>query len=384
MEEGDLNYTHNEDIATGNATDQYFVRTEEALKHANENPNVVADITADQFKNNEWEVLAGVQNAMKTLAATSDKIKVWALPEGSLFDGGPVLRIKGPYQEFLRVETSILGFLSHASGIATNAYKAVQSGNQYPQLSVLSFGARHVNPKIAPMIERSALIGGVDGFSHTAAGELLDKEASGTMPHAIVLAMDSQEKAWQAFNEAAPEDVPRIVIADTFTDEVDEALRAANTLGQDLDGVRLDTTGSRRGKFKHIIKEVRWELDAIGRNDVDIFISGGLGPDDIDELGPYVDGVGVGSYISNADPVDFGLDIVVRNGNDTTKRGKLPGMKHVAYKNGGQVIKPADQPDSGRFELAVENGDVLIDYSVDRAHETLQNAKTAVNEVVTP
>lgn len=374
------NYTPDEAITSGDATDQYFVRTEEALQHANKNPEVVADVTADQFQNGDWEVLAGVQNAVKTLAETSDEIKVWTLPEGSLFDGGPVLRIKGPYLEFLRVETNILGFLSHTSGIATHAHRAVQAAKQYPDLSVLSFGARHVNPKIAPMVERSAIIGGVDGFSHTTAGNLLDLEASGTMPHALVLAMDNQEQAWRAFNEAAPDDVPRIVIADTFTDEVDEALRAAKELGKDLDGVRLDTTGSRRGDFKHIIKEVKWELDAIGRDDVDVFISGGLGPEDITELGRYVDGIGVGSYISNADPVDFGLDIVVREGEDTTKRGKLPGMKRVAYENGGQVIEPTNRADSGRFELAVENGDVLTDYTVNRARETLQNAVLAVNK----
>lgn len=361
-------------ILDGRATDAYFLRTEEAIRESGQNPEVVADVSADQFGDENYEVLAGVDDALELLANASDEIEVWTLPEGTLFDGGPVMRIRGTYLDFARYETSLLGFLSQASGIATNALRATQTATQFDdEPSVLSFGARHMHPTVAPVIERSALIGGVDGLSHVAAGEIIGEEASGTIPHALVLALDNQEEAWRAFNESASDDVPRIVIADTFTDEADEAIRAAKELGNDLDGVRLDTTGSRRGNFRHIIKETRWKLYEIGREDVDIFVSGGLGPDDIAELGDVVQGFGIGGYISNADPVDFSLDIVQRNGSPTTKRGKLPGLKTVFRENGQHVVESADRCDAGMFEKAVEDGEVIKEYSHTDAQNQAQN-----------
>lgn len=360
-----------EQILNGDATDAYFLRTEEALKYANENPIVVADISADQFGDNEYEVLAGVNDAVELLSEISNNIDVWTLPEGTLFDGGPVMRIRGPYLEFARYETSLLGFLSQASGIATNAFKTTKEADD--STSVLSFGARHMHPKIAAVIERSALIGGVDGFSHVAAGNQIGKEATGTMPHALVLAMDNQEKAWSAFNDAVDEDVPRILLTDTFTDEADESLRAAELLGDELDGVRLDTTGSRRGDFRHIIKEVRWKLDAEGHTDVGIFVSGGLGPEDVRNLGDVVDGFGIGGYISNADPVDFSLDIVELEGEPTTKRGKLPGIKSINQENGEHKIEPAENVDDGMFEKVIGNGVLLKEFFI-------ENAKNQVDE----
>ena len=315
-----------EAIRSGQATDAYFDRTESTLRAADRNPHVVAEVTADQFPDGEFELLAGLKDAAALLA--DRPLDVDAIPPGRLFDGGPILRIEGPYLEFARLETSLLGLLSHASGIATAALEARRAA---PDSSVLSFGARHVHPSIAGVVERSALIGGVDGFSHVAAGDLIGREASGTMPHALMLCFGAgnQEAAWRAFDEAVDESVPRIALCDTFSDEKDEVLRAVETLGDRLDGVRIDTTGSRRGDFRHIIRELRWELDARGHEDVDVFVSGGLGPSELRELRDLADGFGVGSYISNADPVDFALDIVAVDGEPIAKRGKLSGVKSV-------------------------------------------------------
>ena len=46
-------------IAEGRATDAYFLRTEEALEHADRNPHVVVEVTADQFPTGEFELFAG-------------------------------------------------------------------------------------------------------------------------------------------------------------------------------------------------------------------------------------------------------------------------------------------------------------------------------------
>jgi len=367
-------------IRDGRATDAYFDRTETALRRADRNPRVVAEVTADQFPDGEFEVVAGLKDAVALLAGRD--VDADAIPEGRLFDGGPVMRIEGPYLAFARLETSLLGFLSHASGIAT---AALDCRTAAPDAQVLSFGARHVHPSMAGVVERSALVGGLDGFSHVAAGELIGREASGTMPHALAICFGrgEQEAAWRAFDEAVDEAVPRIALCDTYSDEVDEVLRAVETLGDDLDGVRLDTTGSRRGDFRHIVREVQWELDARGHGDVDVYVSGGLGPADLRELRDVVDGFGVGGYVSNAEPVDFALDLVSVDGEPAAKRGKLSGAKD-AYRtaDGAHAVGLADRPGpddaESLMEPVIRDGDVVDDdpFDLDAAAErALEDAK---------
>lgn len=358
-----------EAIRSGRATDAYFERTIETLEHAGVNPHVVAEVTADQFPTGKFELFAGVKDAATLLEGVP--VDVDALPEGTLFDGGPVCRIEGRYLDFARYETALLGFLSHASGIATNALEARYAA---PDSLVVSFGTRHVHPSIAAVVERSALLAGLDGFSNVAAGDVIDREASGTMPHALMLCFGkgNQEDAWRAFDAAVDEDVPRVSLCDTYSDEVDESLRAATVLSDALDSVRLDTTGSRRGDFRHIVREVRWSLDARGHDDVGIFVSGGLTPESIRELRDVADGFGVGGYVSNADPIDFALDIVEVDGNATAKRGKLPGKKQVYRTDqGGHTVGLAEQADSTHgeplLEPLVRDGEIVRDFDLDVA-----------------
>ena len=339
-------------IRDGRATDAYFDRTTAALERAGRDPHVVAEVTADQFPDGEFELFAGLKDAVALLADRD--VDVHAIPEGRLFDGGPVMRIEGPYLSFARLETSLLGFLSHASAMATAALDCRVAA---PDSQLLSFGARHVHPSMTAAVERSALLAGFDGFSHVAAGDLIGREASGTMPHALAICFGrgNQEAAWRAFDEAADPDTPRIALCDTYTDEVDETLRAVETLGDRLDGIRLDTTGSRRGDFEHIVREVQWELDARGHDDVDVYVSGGLGPADLRELREYVDGFGVGGHVSNADPVDFALDLVAVDGEPAAKRGKLSGAKQ-AYRtaDGGHAVGLADREGPADAEPLLE------------------------------
>jgi nicotinate phosphoribosyltransferase len=202
------------------------------------------------------------------------------------------------------------------------------------------------------------------------------------MPHALVICFGrgKQEAAWEAFDEAVPEDVPRVALCDTYSDEKDEALRAARTLGDRLDSIRLDTTSSRRGDFRHILRETRWELDANGFEDVELFVSGGLGPADLRHLREYADGFGVGGYVSNADPVDFALDIVEVDGDPAAKRGKLSGAKEV-YRtpDGGHHVglRGRSGPEDGEPLLQpllrdgdrVAEFDLSLDAAIDRAGE---------------
>ncbi|MFB6090274.1 MAG: nicotinate phosphoribosyltransferase [Halobellus sp.] len=360
-------------IREGRATDAYFDRTEETLRHAGRNPRVTAEITADQFPDGDYELLSGVKDVAALLEGRD--VDVDAVPSGRLFDGGPVMRIEGDYLAFARLETSILGFLSHASGVATAALDVRRAA---PDSLVLSFGARHVHPSMTAMVERSALVAGLDGFSHVAAGDVIGEEAGGTMPHALVICFGrgNQEDAWTAFDEAVGEDVPRVALCDTYSDETDEALRAATALGDRLDSVRLDTTGSRRGDFRHIIEEVRWTLDAHDHEDVGIFVSGGLGPAELRELRDVADGFGVGGYVSNADPVDFALDIVEVDGEPAAKRGKLTGAKSV-YRtaDGGHHVGLRDRDGPADAEVLLQpllRGGEIVDgfeFGIDAAAE---------------
>jgi nicotinate phosphoribosyltransferase len=368
-----------EAIRSGRATDAYFQRTAAALDHADRNPRVVAEVTADQFPDGEFEVLAGLKDAAHLLAGRD--VDVDAMAEGLAFDGGPVMRIEGPYLAFAELETSLLGFLSHASGVATAAMECRVAA---PDSQLLSFGARHVHPSIAAMVERSALLADLDGFSHVAAGDVLDREASGTMPHALVICFGrgEQEAAWRAFDEVADPEVPRVALVDTYSDEVDETLRAVEAI-EDLDSVRLDTTGSRRGDFRHIVREVRHELGVRGHDDVGVFCSGGLGPEDLGHLRDVADGFGVGGYVSNADPVDFALDIVEVGGEPAAKRGKLSGTKQV-YRtaDGGHHVGLADRegPADGEplLEPLIRDGELVREFDLDAAAARAREDAAAV------
>jgi nicotinate phosphoribosyltransferase len=357
-----------EAIQSGDATDAYFDRTVEALEGADRNPEVLAEVTASQFPSGNWSLLAGLEDAARLLAGRA--IDVDAMREGQLFDGGPVMQIEGPYLEFCRLETALLGFLSHATGMATAALAARRAA---PDSTVLSFGSRHVHPSIAAMLERAALLAGLDGISNVAAGEVIGTEAGGTMPHALVISFgrNNQEAAWQAFDEAVAGDVPRIALCDTYSDEIDESLRAAAAV-EDLDGVRIDTTGSRRGDFGHILRELRWKLDQHGHGDLDIFASGGIDPATMCETRDVVDGFGVGSHISDADPLDFSLDIVEVEGEPAVKRGKLGGRKQV-YRTpeGGHEIAQAHESVDGEalLEPLVRDGELVREFDLDAATE---------------
>ncbi len=366
-------------ILSGRATDAYFDRTVAALEAADRDPEVVAEVTASQFPSGDHRLLAGVRETADLLASIDTPLSVDGLAPGRLFDGGPVMRIRGNYRAFARYETSLLGFLSHASGIATAALEARVAA---PETTVLSFGARHVHPSIAAVVERSALLAGLDGFSHVAAGDLIGREAGGTMPHALMLCFGpgNQEDAWRAFDEGAPEGTPRVALVDTFTDETDEARRAAEAI--DLDGVRIDTTSSRRGDLRHITREVRWKLDEAGHEDVELFVSGGLDPERLRELRDVADGFGVGSYVSNADPIDFALDIVEVDGEPTGKRGKLSGVKEVyRLPDGSHEVVPAeDSVPEGEplLEPLVQDGEVVADLGLDGAIERAREERVEV------
>lgn len=316
-----------DDIKKGRLTDIYFKRTEEILKATGKNPVVKAEIFLKGFPEGyRWGILAGIEETIKLLSDI-DKISIRCMPEGTVFkDFQPVMVIEGKYLDFGIYETAILGFLCQASGIATKAARCkLAAGDKL----IYSFGARRMHPAITPMVERSAFIGGADGVSTTLGAKLIDQEPVGTIPHALILIMGDTVEATRAFNQVIEPKIKRISLIDTFGDEKFEAIRVAEGLGEALFGIRLDTPASRRGNFKKILEEVRWELDIRGFENVKLVVSGGLDEEDIIKLRDIVYAFGVGTAISGAKVLDFSLDIVEIEGKKISKRGKMSGAKKV-------------------------------------------------------
>ncbi len=314
-----------EEILRGRVTDVYFERTRRILEAKGLDPHVTMEASARSLPRGDWGVFCGLHEALELLKGRP--VDVWALPEGTLFrPGEPVLRISGNYREFCVYETALLGFLCQASGIATQAARCVIAAQGRP---VVHFGARRVHPAIAPMVERAAFVGGCSGVSTLVGGELLGEEPVGTIPHALVLILGDSASATLAFDEVIEEGVERVALVDTFGDEKFEALECAELLEGNIYAVRLDTAASRRGDLLAIAKEVRWELDLHGYSDVKIFLSGGLTEDDLPALNEVADAYGIGTAISAARAVDFGLDIVEVDGEPVAKRGKASGAKQL-------------------------------------------------------
>lgn len=321
-----------DEIRRGETTDVYFSRTREILEATgNVDVSVVAEFTAGSLPGDwSWGVFAGLDEMLQLFE--DRPVDLWAAPEGTLFRpraaGGvraPLAVVEGPYGSFCRMETPALGTLCQASGVATRAARVRRAAGETP---VLSFGVRRMHPAVAPVIDRACYLGGVDGVSCELSAELLGQEPQGTMPHALIIAMGDQAEAWRAFDEVLPEEVPRTTLVDTYRDEKGEALWAAEVLGDDLDGVRLDTPRSRRGSLPEIVEEVRWELDQRGREDVEVFVSGGLDEETIPPLKRAgADGFGVGTSMANAPTVNYAMDIVEREGEMAAKRGKFGGRK---------------------------------------------------------
>ena len=305
------------------ASDIYFKRAVTIL----ESQQIEAIVAMEIFSNGTG-TLCGIEEAKillkKVLLPGSE---VWALADGDQFDRKEVvLRIKAPYTSFGVYETAILGMLAHGSGWATASRECVQAAKGIP---VISFGARHVHPSVVGIMDYAAVVGGCVSCSSSIGAELSGTIPSGTMPHTLILIMGNTIKAAKAFDACMPPEVPRIVLVDTFKDEVEESVNVSITMGDKLDAVRLDTPAERGGVTPHLVKEVRAALDLIGSNNVKIVVSGGITPQRIatmlEENAP-VDSFGVGSYISGARPIDFTADIHEVESEPVAKRGRIPGI----------------------------------------------------------
>jgi len=329
------------EIRNAKTTDAYFLHTKEVLQKNNIESRVVMEVFArDVPYPDNWGLLTGVYEVAKLLEGLP--IDVWSFDEGSIFVADrnsvmyePLMIIEGRYVDFAEYENPLLGLLSASTSVSTRAAKfRIATGSKL----LLSFGTRRVHPALAPTVERACYLAGFDGVSNVLGAKLLELEPSGTMPHALVQILGSQEKAWRLFDETIPKSVPRVALVDTFWDEKAESIKAFEVLGPKLWGVRLDTPASRRGDFAKIAEEVRWELDIRGGKKVRIIVSGRLDEETIAKLNPIVDGYGVGTAVAYPPVIDLSAKIVEVKEDERTefraKRGGLGGRKAVFRSSG--------------------------------------------------
>ncbi len=372
-----------DEIKRGETTDIYFVRTVDILKKDKlDNVIVSAEFTISSIpKNYGWIVFAGLREVLKLLEGLP--VDVYAVPEGTILPSRdingiriPVLTIQGPYAKFAIFETPILGFLAAASGYASKAARIRKIAGK--NVLLLNFGARRTHPAIAPFCDFYSYIGGFNSVSCIKGAEYLNKKPTGTMPHALLIIYKfmtgDHSNGWKAFHKYMPEDVPRILLVDTFSDEIDETLKAIESIGyENTWGVRLDTPGSRRGNFADIIRELKWKLKVRGYDKIKIVVSGGINEDNIKPLiEAGAEAFGIGSAIATAPFIDYAMDIVSIKKNDSwipiTKRGKFDGIKQLwRYRSDNKMyyrvtLHNEPKPTSNAeplLEKVMENGKII-------------------------
>lgn len=363
------------EIKKGKTTDEYFLSTKQVLRRNRADARVVMEVYARDVPGPQnWGIVSGIYEVAKLLEGLP--VDVWAFEEASVFLADPstamyepLMVITGNYGDFAEYETAILGLLSSSTSVSTRAARfRIAAGDKL----LLSFGTRRVHPALAPLVERACYVAGFDGVSNVLGANLLRIKASGTMPHSLVQILGDQERAWRMFDRTISKDVPRIALVDTFWDEKSESVKAFEILGSRLWGVRLDTPASRRGDFKSIAEEVRWELNIRGGKKVKIIVSGRLDEGAVEGLRGIVDGFGIGTAVAYPPVVDLSAKIVEAwakgRRSFRAKRGGLGGRKAVFRSRDGfrdKVVLDGSPPPVGMVPLLkplIKNGRIVRKY----------------------
>lgn len=254
---------------------------------------------------------------------------VWAVPEGTaVFANQPLLRVEAPLWQAQLVETYLLNTINYQTLIATKAARLRDIAGK--DATLLEFGTRRAfSPQGSLWAARAALAGGLDATSNVLAALKLGQLPSGTMAHALVMALSaiegSEEQAFSAFHQYFP-GAPLLI--DTY-DTVAAAKRLAEKVNSgeiELTGVRLDS-----GDLVTLSKEVRSLLPSVS-----IFASGDLDEWEIARLkteGAQIDGYGLGTKLVTGSPVNGVYKLVDIDGIPVMKQssGKVtyPGRKQI-------------------------------------------------------
>ncbi|BAT51533.1 hypothetical protein NOS3756_04590 [Nostoc sp. NIES-3756] len=254
---------------------------------------------------------------------------VWAVPEGTaIFANEPLLRVEAPLWQAQLVETYLLNTINYQTLVATRAARLRDIAGE--QATLLEFGTRRAfSPQASLWAARAALAAGLDATSNVLAALQLGQQPSGTMAHALVMALSAMEgsegEAFSAFHRYFP-GAPLLI--DTY-DTVAAAQHLAekvNSGTMQLSGVRLDS-----GDLVSLSKQVRSLLP-----EVSIFASGDLDEWEIAKLkaaGAEIDGYGLGTKLVTGSPVN-GVYKLVEIDNipvmkKSTGKATYPGRKQI-------------------------------------------------------
>lgn len=305
-----------------------------------------------------WELLAEA-------SFTGD---LWAVPEGTvIFAHEPILRVEGALWQVQLVETYLLNAINYQTLIATKSARMRDVAGD--RATLLEFGTRRAfSPQASLWAARAALAAGLDATSNVLAALKLGRKPSGTMAHALVMALaateGSEAQAFTAFHRYFP-DSPLLI--DTFdTVSAAHGLAEQVKLGKiDLKGVRLDS-----GNLVELSQKVRSLLPG-----VPITASGDLDEFEIWRLqagAACIDSYGIGTKLVTGTPVNGVYKLVEIDNIPVSKKssGKqtYPGRKQV-FRNqeAGKIISDrlslaTEMPKPGEqalLELVIEQGNVV-------------------------
>jgi nicotinate phosphoribosyltransferase len=328
-----------ERIREGYYSDAYFTYTRELLELENRHPRVLMQV----FQRQE-SVLGGIDEAIAILkqccgeAGTGwDQLEVHALHEGDeISPWETVMTIEGDYALFAHLETVYLGSLARRTLIMRNVKEVVEAANDKP---ILYFPARHDHWLVQTGDGWAAHVAGAIGVSTDAQASWWGGRGVGTVPHGLIAAYEGDTAAAaQAFARRFADQMNVTVLVDFENDSIRTSLEVADALGDDLWGVRLDTSGTlvdralwtEMGEFKptgvnvRLVERVRNALDEAGHERVRIVASGGFDAERIrafEAVGAPVDSYGVGSSLVRGSN-DYTADIVAVEGRPCAKVGR--------------------------------------------------------------
>ncbi|HEX6602887.1 MAG TPA: quinolinate phosphoribosyl transferase [Solirubrobacterales bacterium] len=336
-----------EKIRRGYYSDSYFVLTKELLEAEGRDPNVTMQVFAKKRG-----LLGGIDEALATLRLCAgrpngggwepgwDRLRVSALHEGDEVEPWEtVMLIEGDYTLFAHLETVYLGTLARRSLVMSNVRRVVAAARGKP---ILFFPARHDHWLVQTGDGWAAHVAGAIGVSTDAQASWWGGRGVGTVPHSLIASYGGDTvAAARAFCRRYGEEINVVVLVDFHNDSVAEAVAVADALGEQLWGVRLDTSErlvdkalegeasahgaeALRGVSPALARRVREALDAAGHEHVRIVASGGFDAEKIEhfeEEGAPVDSYGVGSALLRGS-FDFTADIVCLEGQPGAKVGR--------------------------------------------------------------
>jgi nicotinate phosphoribosyltransferase len=320
------------------------VLTKELLEAEDRHPHVVMQV----FQKEE-SLLGGIDEALAILRQCSGhqdgdtwvdgwpELEVHALREGDrVAPRETVLTIAGDYSLFAHLETVYLGVLARRTMIMRNVHEVVEAarGKQ-----IFYFPARHDHWLVQTGDGWSAHVAGAIGVSTDAQASWWGGRGIGTVPHGLIAAYAGDTvAAARAFARRYAAQMNVTVLVDWENDSARTAVEVADALGDELYGVRLDTSENmvdrslidELGDFRptgvnpRLVEHVRRALDAAGHERVQIVASGGFTAERIREFetqGVPVDAYGVGSSLIRGGN-DFTADVVIVDGIPCAKAGR--------------------------------------------------------------